>query len=240
LDLLKVWTEPQSGLALLVAYVLLGGAIFALQLSPIPGIFLMMFAAPFWIGLLVHIAMAQFAWFAMARTISRAWLALPLGIYASGLALHLMSVKAAEAEAAAINAHNSAIRLTVEQPFRYLRDENADSSSLIEHFRVDRSFLREGKSFTMIYYDRGYACDNAPQGYRRHEPWVFRKDIFYYYKGSKTRQCLLSQDGAPAEWRYRITANYTYAKDRAFSLVTRRGKTFEIYDERDNRLLGTI
>jgi hypothetical protein len=236
--------QPQSGLVLLVAYVLLGGAIFVLQLFPIPyvSLILMGLAAPLWIGLLVHIAMAQFAWFANNRTISRAWLALPLGFYGGGLALHLASVIAAEAEASAINARNAAVRLTVEQPFRYLQDGNAETTfPLIEHFRVDRSFVREGKSvITTYYYARGEACDAAPQGYGSHGPRVLKKDIFYYYNGSKTRQCILFQNGLPAEWRYRITANYTYAKDRASWLFARRGTAFEIYDERDNRLLGTI
>jgi hypothetical protein len=147
-------------------------------------------------------------------------------------------------EAAAINAHNAAVRLIVDQPFRYLRDGNAESFPLIEHYRVDRSFRREGAAtITTTYYAHGADCDNALQGFdsqRRGEPWAFRKDIFYFYHANKTRQCILSQDGLPAEWRYRITANYTYTDDRASSLFTRRGKTFEIFDERDKSMLGTI
>ena len=88
-----------------------------------------------------------------------------------------------------------------------------------------------------------FTGDNALQGYyaeRRNEPWAFRKDIFYYYPGKRTRQCILSQDGLPAEWRYRITARYTYAEDQETSLFTRRGTAFEIFDERDKRSLGTI
>jgi hypothetical protein len=242
--LLKSWTNPQSGFNLLAAYFVLGGAIFALQLVPIVGIVLMLFAAPYWIGLLLHVAMAQFAWFAAVGKISRAWLALPVGFYAGGFALHLVSVYAAKAEAAAINARNASVQLTVDRPFRYLRDGNTDSFSLIEHYRVDRSFLRQADGkITTTFYARGADCDNALKGYyaqRRNEPWAFRHDIFYYYKGDKSRQCILSQDGLPTEWRYRITANYTYAKDRGSSLFTRYGKTFEIFDERDKRLLGTI
>jgi hypothetical protein len=82
-------------------------------------------------------------------------------------------------------------------------------SSLIELYRVDRSFLRQGDgTITTQYYAHGGECDNDLQGYyyeRRNEPWAFRKDIFYSYHGKKTRQCILSQDGLPAEWRYRIT-----------------------------------
>src|SRR5262245_25209880 len=128
---LETWVQnlQQSGLRLLSAYVLLSVAAFALQLPAIPGIYLMALAAPLWIGFLAHVAMAHFAWLAMRGTISRAWLALPLGFYAGGYALHLASVHAAETEAAAINAHNTAVRLTVDQPFRYLRDGNADSFS---------------------------------------------------------------------------------------------------------------
>jgi hypothetical protein len=242
----KAWVQDlqHSGLRLLIAYILLGLVIFALQLPAIPGIFLMALAAPLWIGLLVHVAMAHFAWLAIRRMISRAWLALPLGFYAGGYALHLASVHAAKAEAAAINARNAAVRLTVDQPFRYLRDGNADSFALIEHYRLDRSFLRQADgTITTTYYARGADCDNALQGYyyqRRHEPWAFRKDIFYHFVGNKTRQCILSHDGLPAEWRYRIAANYTYAEDRASSFFTRRGKAFEIFDERDKHTLGII
>jgi hypothetical protein len=231
----------KSGLRLLTAYLLLGVVIFVLQLPPIPGIFLMVLAAPLWIGLLVHVAMAHFTCLAISATISRAWLALPLVFYVGGYALHLISVHAAEVEAAAVNTHNAAIRLTVDQPFRYLRDGSADSFSLIEHYRVDRSFLRQGDmKITTTYYARGDVCDNAPEYQRGHEPWALRKDIFYYYHGSKTRQCILSQDGLPTEWRYRITANYIDTKHQDFSLFTRHGKTFEIFDERDKRILGTI
>jgi hypothetical protein len=237
----------QSGLRLLTGYVLLAAVIFALQVPSIPGILLMVLAAPFWIGLLVHVAMVHFAWLSIRETIPRAWLALPLSFYAGGFALHLVSVHAAEAEAAAINAQNAALRLKVDQPFRYLRDGNAGSLgsfALIEHYRVDRSFVREGNgNITTTYYARGASCDNALQGFyanRVNEPWTFRKDIFYHYKGNKTRQCILSQNGLPAEWRYRITTNYTYAQDRASSLFTRYGRAFEIFDERDNRMLGTV
>jgi hypothetical protein len=48
------------------------------------------------------------------------------------------------------------------------------------------------------------------------------------------------QDALPAEWRYRITANYTYAADRASRLFARIGRAFEVIDERDNQMLGTI
>ena len=242
----KTWVQDlqHSGLRLLITYIFLGLVIFAVQLPSVPGIILMVLAAPLWIGLLVHVAMAHFGWLAIRGTISRAWLALPLGFYASGYGLHLASVDAAEAEAAAVNAHNAAVRLTVEQPFRYLRDGNADSFSLIEHYRVDRSFLRQGDgTITTTYYARGADCDNALQGYyyqRRQEPWAFRKDIFYYYPGNKTRQCILSRNDATAQWRYRISANYTYANDQASSLFTRFGTAFEIFDEQDKRTLGTI
>ena len=135
------WVQglQQSGVRLLTAYVVLGAVIFAIQLPAIPGIILMVLMAPLWIGLLVHVAMAHFAWLSIRGKISMAWLALPIGFYAGGVALHLASVRAAEAEAAAINARNASVRLTDDQPFRYLREGNADSFPLIEHYRVDRS-----------------------------------------------------------------------------------------------------
>jgi hypothetical protein len=247
LSRLGSWAESlqRNGVLLLAGYVSLGLVIFVLQLFPIPGIFLMMLGGPIWIGILIHIAMLHLAWLAVRGSISKAWLVLPLGFYAGGFALHLASLKAAEAEAAAINARNTSLHLTVEQPFSYLREGPADSFSLIEHYRVDRSFLRQGKgpTITTTYYAHGADCDNAAKGFyyqRRFEPWALRKDIFYFYQGNKTRQCILSQDGQSAEWHYRIKASYTYAQDRAASLFSRRGKQFEIFDERDQRLLGTI
>jgi hypothetical protein len=234
----------RSGLRLLIAYLILGAIIIAVQLPPIPGIFLLMLGAPLWIGLLIHIAMANFTWLAIRRTISWIWLLLPICFYVGGYGLHVASVHTAEAEAAAINAHNASVRLTVDQPFRYLRDGQADSFSLIEHYRVDRSFIRQADGkITTTYYAHGADCDNALQGYsyeRRFEPWTFRKDIFYYYHGDKTRQCILSQDGLQAEWRYRITTQYTYKKDKASSLFRRQGEVFDIFDERANRTLGTV
>ena len=240
------WVQnvQRSGPGLLLAYLLAGAAIYAIQLYPIPGIILMALAAPLWIGLLVHMAMLHFAWLAIRGPISMAWLALPIGFYAGGIALHLVSVRAAEAEAHAIDVRNAAVRLTVDQPFRYLREGNADSFALIEHYRVDRAFLRQGKgTITATYYARGADCDNALQGFyyqRRFEPWALRKDIFYNYHGQKTRQCVLSQDGISADWRYRIKASYTYDKDRASWMFTRRGKVFEVFDDSENQLLGAI
>jgi hypothetical protein len=204
-------SAQRSGPGLLLAYILAGAAIYAIQLSPFPGIILIALAAPFWIGLLVHIAMLHLAWLAIRGPISKAWLALPIGFYAGGIALHLASVRAAEAKADAINARNAAVRLTVDQPFRYLREGNADSFELIEHYRVDRSFLRQAKGIiTTQYYARGADCDNGLKGFyyqRRFEPWLFRNDIFYDYHGQKTRQCILSQDGISADWQYRIKAS---------------------------------
>jgi hypothetical protein len=238
----RVKNLQQSGPRLFIAYVLLCVLIFALQFFSIPGFLLvMLFATALWIGLVVHVAMVHFAYLAVTRTISRAWLALPLGFYAGGYTLHVASIHAAEAEAAAINARNAGIRLAVDQPFRYFRDYWLDP--LIEHYRVDRSFTRDGNGFNMIYYARGADCDNARQNYdyqRRNEPWLFRGNVFAYYPGDKARQCILSQYVSSAEWRYRITGKLTSEKDQAFSLYDRYGRVFEIFDDRDKRMLGTV
>jgi hypothetical protein len=112
--LLKAWTNPGSGFTLLAAYFVLAVALFALEF--VPGVqILLVLLAPLWSGLLVHIAMAQFVFFAALGRISRAWLALPIGFYAGGFALHLYSVHAAEAAAAAVNARNAAVQLAAVQ-----------------------------------------------------------------------------------------------------------------------------
>jgi hypothetical protein len=114
----------------------------------------------------------------------------------------------------------------------------------MERYRVDRSFLRQSNgTITTSYYARGADCDNALRNssvQRSNQPSVINRDIFYNYPAPRSRQCILSQDGLPAEWRYRITADYIFEDDRYATLFKRYGKRFEIFDDQNKRLLGTI
>jgi hypothetical protein len=76
------------------------------------------------------------------------------------------------------------------------------------------------------YYARASNCNSTRQGYyfqQRFEPWVFRKDIFYYVNGKKTRQRVLAQNVSSAGSRYRIKAEYTSTTDQASALFKRYG-----------------
>lgn len=233
-----------GGLGLVASYAIVALVLFLLQWFPLTGIFLMMVAGMLWIGLLVHVMMAHIVWRVVRGTIAAAWLALPVVFYAGGYGLHVASVEAAKSEAAAIEAGNAALRLDVEQPFRFMQEGGAGANELLTRYRVDRAFQQQGKSgITTYYYARGAECDGANQRWdykRRHEPYLRNKDIFLHYKGEKTRQCIISQDGLPADWRYRIKGNYTSRKNTASWLFTRYGRSYDIYDDEAGRLLGTV
>ncbi|MGL4489764.1 MAG: hypothetical protein ACRCU5_10015 [Rhizobiaceae bacterium] len=201
----------------------------------------MFLMAPLWIGAVTHLAMLHFAFYALCGVISRAWLLLPLCFYGAGYAMHVKSVSDIKAEVAAIERQNAAVRLSVDKPFQYLREGNSDTFSLIEHYRVDRSFLRQQDgSITTTFFAKGTDCVNAGNYNRRDEPWAIRADVFSYYPGKKTLQCILSQDSLPANWRYRIKGSYTYEKDRASWLFKRYGSMHEIFDDKQDTKLGTI
>lgn len=275
----------RSGLRLLILYAAIGVDLFALQVVPLlalrligsfpslifiakivpfPVAFLMLFGIPFVIPILVHVALLHLAWRAIRGRIVRSWLLLPLGFYGGGYALHLASVHAAGAAAALIDAQDAAVHLSVDKPFRYLSEGNTDTLSLIERYRVDRVFRRYPGTVTTYYYARGTACDSAAHD-PHHKPWTFKKDLFPYWRGEKTRQCILEQDNLPADWRYRINVTdtsftgtksldvkssdvtsigtkFTDTSHRvdAFLFDRRQSKIFDIFDERDKRRLATI
>jgi hypothetical protein len=200
----------KSGLGLIAAYAIVAALIFGFQLFPLTGIFIMFAGGPLWIGLLVHVAMIHLSWRVIQGRIVRPWLIMPLIFYVGGYALHLASVHMAQSEATAIEARNSALRMQVAMPFTYLREGAGDTYSLMEHYKVERSFLKQGNgSITTFYYAKWNECERANAGWyydKRMEPYLSKKDIFYYLNGKeKTRQCIISQDGLQTNWRYRIT-----------------------------------
>lgn len=234
-----------GGFGLLIAYALVAGAIVLLQAIPLVGLVLIMFGGPLWIGVLIHIALIHLTVRATTGKASLLWLAAPLLFYGGGYALHLTSVHAANAEAAAIDARNASQHFNVEKPFRYLRTGSHDSLALMQHYKADRSFRMQNKTeVTTFYYKRGTACDTANQTWdykRRDQPYASVKDLFRYYTGpDKIRQCILSSQGLPANWRYRIHGQYTNSKNRPAWLYTQTGHEYEIIDDVENRVLGKI
>jgi hypothetical protein len=220
----------RSGLGIVLAYFFMGGAIFLLQLIPYTGIFVMFLGAIIWIGLLVHLAMAHLAIASLFGVISRAWIATPIVFYGAGFALHLLSVRLVNNEVAAIEAANAASAIKAEPPLSFLADISIDSLELLRHYRIDRILIREGSRandpVTARSYARGEECSRANKGYfyeKRHEPWLLMSDLFPSYKGEgKSRQCIVSQYGVPAEWRYRISIEHAPNESSLFQRFVRK------------------
>lgn len=245
---LSAKVEPLTGsrgLGLLSAYALLAVGAILLQAIPVLGIVLIIVGGPLWVGVLIHIALIHLTVRALSQKASRLWLAVPILFYVGGVAVHLASVNAANAEVAAINARNASLRLNVEKPFRYLRTGQHESLSLMQLYKADRSFLVQNKNAITTYtYETGSACETANQRWdykRRDEPYAAINDLFKHYSGpNKTRQCILSSEGLPASWRYRIHGQYTSPKNRPSWLFKRSGHDYEIIDDVENRVLGKI
>jgi hypothetical protein len=203
-----------SGLGIILFYLFLAGAIYALQAFPYTGVILMLFVAPFWIGILVHVLMLHLAVMAVPGWISRAWLLIPALYYAGGYALHLESVSRAEAQAAEIERANRQTTAKAAQPFTYLfRYSHEDE--LFVRYQVERAYITESdKTFTQFDYARGEECDKANKVWdhrRREEPYLRQPDLFPGFKGpDKVRQCVITRNVPSGEWRYRLeSAKFT-------------------------------
>jgi hypothetical protein len=204
----------RSGFGIVLAYLFVGGAIYLLQLFPYTGIVVMFLGAFLWIGLLVHLAMAHLAIAALFGTIPRVWLAAPIVFYGGGFALHLLSVRLVDDEAAAIETANAASAIKAEPPLSFLAV--SDSLDLLRRYRIDRIVIREGSrpadAFTAQSYARGEECDHAHNVYSQEhprEPRLLISDLFPSYKGEgKSRQCIVSRSGVFADWRYRISVEH--------------------------------
>jgi len=237
-----------SGLAIVFAYFGICLAIYLIQVFPIPGVILMAMGGPAWIGFLVHIAMLHLGVAAISGFISRFWIAIPILFYAGGYALHLYSVELANDLRASIEQANAAAKVTIEQPFAFLSEGGGGAFELLEHYRVDRIFIRNGPDatgkyqITTQYFAKGEPCDRANTGWwyeKRFEPYLMRKDLFPTYGPSeKTRQCIISQDGLPAEWRYRIKSDYINTTSDFYT--KRFGRKWTVIDERTGQNLLSV
>jgi hypothetical protein len=235
----------RSGFGIVLAYFFLGGAIYLLQLFPVPGIFVMFLGAILWIGLLVHVAMAHLAIASLFGLISRAWIAIPIVFYGAGFVLHLMSTRHVNNEMNAIERANVASVVKAQPPLSFLADVSTDSLELLRRYRIDRIFIREGNRVTdpvtVRSYARGEECNRANTQYsheKRHEPWLFISDLFFSYKGEdKSRQCIVSQYGVPAEWRYRITVELAPSDSLLFQRFIRK---WTVVDDRTGAKLLSV
>jgi hypothetical protein len=229
----------RSGLFLVTVYALICAGIFLLQLFPLTGIFLMLFAAALWIGVVIHIAMIHILIASLARSIARAWVLLPVAFYVAGVALYVVASREVKAQTRAIEEANAAVTITAEQPFTYTykdKDYGSPDTRLLELYRTDRMVLplghnsRDGAAVA-YYYGHGDACINANQMWlygKRFEPFLRIRDLFPDYKGpNKTRQCIISQNGALEDTRYRIEAERTNARGWLFD---RYGTRWTVYD----------
>ncbi|MFT3730453.1 MAG: hypothetical protein QM780_03365 [Hyphomicrobium sp.] len=121
-------------------------AVYALQVFPIPGIFLMMFAAPFWSVLTINVGFLSLALEALTRRINRIWLIAPVAWFAGYALLTLFShaeVWKLEKQFAAYNAsqhlafdgHNQ----TVVFPSRGFNLQNG-ASELVQNYDVSSAY----------------------------------------------------------------------------------------------------
>jgi hypothetical protein len=225
-----------SGWTIILFWGSIMAASVAVQLVPIVGLISLMLLSPFWFGGALHAMMISLGAQALRRRIGAAWLALPLLYYGGGFGLHLASVERAEAQAAAIEAANAKISIQVPRPFVYAAEDRmaVGDTQLVERYHADRAFLVGKDHVTTRYFAKGRACDTANTGWwyeKRFEPFLHRRDLFPAYKGAdKTRQCLISQDGLPAVWRYRIIREESLR--RGDWMNQRFGTDFTVIDDR--------
>jgi hypothetical protein len=237
-----------SGLFLVTVYTLICVGIFLLQAFPLTGIFLMLFAAALWIGIIVHIAMIHIFVASLWGSIGRAWVLLPIAFYAGALVLHFAAVWDVKGQTRAIEAANAAVvPIKDDQPFTFSYAPNDyGGRTLLERYRTDQMVTplggnsRDGAA-EMISYGRGAACESAqqfPSYDKRFEPSLINRDLFPdYKKPDKTRQCLIFRKGPLEDVRYRIKAESINAKG---PLVDRYGTKWTVYDAKTGVLLVTV
>jgi len=200
----------RSGFVIVAIYAIICGVIYLLQLFAITGGFLMFLMAIMWIGLVINVAMIHLTGAALIGSIAMPWILLPIGFYVGGLTAHYRAVAAVTTQKEAIERANAAAIITASPPLSFF--VKGMFIDLLERYRVDRMVSPHGNNApaTIYYYARGEECGSANAHYnyqKRDEPFLLRRDLFPYYKGTdKTRQCILLKNGPPGEVHYRIEA----------------------------------
>ena len=237
----------QSGFLIILFYG--AGALWVcgLQLVPYLGWIVLAAGGPLWVGYLVHLLMLHLAGCGILGKISRAWLVFPLAYYGGGFALYSVSLNRAHMEAEAIEHAAQQATIKVDQPFSFLNNAN-QGSELLKHYRIDRSFLRQGDGrVTTQYFARGEACNDAIRNRQdaiknrssapRDQPSLMDDLFGGYHDSDKTRQCVLSQEGLAASWRYRIESQYLPEGD---FINARFGSRYSVIDETTGATLLTV
>jgi hypothetical protein len=232
------WAK-RGGFFIIAGYAALCGIIFVLQLFPVTGVFLMFLMAITWIGVVINIAMLHLAGAALIASIARLWILLPIGFYIGGLAAHCWAAAAVKAQAEAIERDNAAAAVTASPPLSFF--VKGVSTELLELYRIDRMVQPQGnRPPTIFYYARGTECESANNKYdyrKRDEPFLFRYDLFVYYKGAdKTRQCILQKDGPPGEVHYRVEGVLFSSETPLIKIF---GTKWTVYDVRTDAVVAT-
>jgi hypothetical protein len=227
----------RRGFKIVAIYALICAGIFLLQLFPLTGGFLMFLMAAAWIGVVINVAMIHLAGAALIGSIARLWIAMPLAFYVGGFAAHYWAAAEVRTQAQAIEQDNAAAVVTAGPPLSFF--VKGVSTEFVELYRVDRLVLPQGnRPPTIYYYARGTECDSANNKYdyrKRDEPFLFRRDLFFAYKGAdKTRQCILQKDGPPGEVHYRIEA-VSFSSETP--LIKSFGTKWTVYDAQTGGLL---
>jgi hypothetical protein len=234
----------RGGLAIVAIYAAVCGLIFLLQLFPGTGIFLMFMLAIMWIGVVINIAMIHLTVAALAGSIARSWLLVPIGFYGGGLAVHYWAVAAVAAQTQAIERANAAVTITASPPLSFFTNAGI-LIDLLELYRIDRMVQLRGKNAdspaTIYYYARGEEYERANPNYdyqKRDQPFLLRRDLFPDYKGAdKTRQCILQKDGPPGEVPYRLEFEPQSAETY---LIKRFGTKWTVYDVKTGAALLSV
>jgi hypothetical protein len=200
----------------------------------------MVLAGMMWVGILIHLAMLHLAVASLVKIISRAWLILPIAYYAAGYALHVVSVREVQNKIAAIERANAEVVIKAELPFTFLEEGSSGAFELLELYRTDRAFIRQNSgAITTRYYAEGEACARANKDYyaeKSTEPFLLRANL--PVRSATTRQCILMQDGLPAEWRYRIKGEYLVEEDTRY--YRHFGRKWTVFDEKTGAQLVSV
>jgi hypothetical protein len=202
----------RGGAGIVAAYGLIAAVVLLLQWLPLTGNILIFVGGPLIIGALVHFILLHLGFAATTGAIARAWLALPFAYYAGGYALHVLSVREAEAAAAAIEKANAEQTYHADKPFAYLFT-GLESLELLRRFKIDAAYSKEpsqsGPEYGAYSYAKASDCEKGSAGYhyanRYAQPFLWRSDLFPSYAGAgKTRQCILLQTVKEASPGYEI------------------------------------
>jgi hypothetical protein len=217
---------------------------FALQMIPLVNFFALLVGAPYWFGIALHVMLITIGAQAWRGRLPLIMIGLPIIYYGAGFGFHLASSSRALAIAAQIEAANDAVTFVAPKPFFYRADDRAavGDVELLERFRVERAYLIGKDSATIRSFAKGAGC-NATNGFyydrRFDEPYLYRRDLFYFYKGAdKTRQCVLSIDGMAPPYRYRIVNEQS--PSRGDWLNPRFGERFSVIDDQERKTVAVV